>query len=431
MKNKLLTYGRFLIALIVLVLCTLAFWGNFYPLKIFDIQFTAALQSGVVSGFGLSAILLGLVIVLTLLFGRIYCSTLCPLGLYQELLTILFKPFYKKHKFLPQQHYIWAYFIAAVLFGTLCGGTVVLLRMIDPYSIAGNAMSGVWFGLGFAGAVAILVFFKKRFFCTNICPVGAILGFISRFSLFKIRIDTDKCKMCSLCARSCPCGSIDFKNHTVNNETCVKCFKCLAHCNHGALYYGLPKAKKVEFNGSRRKFITAGFILATFGVAFKGGMEFSKKAMAKIKNVILPAGSQSVNDFANRCLNCNLCMQNCPMKIIKPATAETPFVHLDYGDAYCDFNCRKCSEVCPSGAIKRISLKEKQRTKIATAIVDENICVKCGLCAHSCPRKIIIKENDEFPIIRFDECIGCGACANICPVKAIRIEPIEKQMILD
>lgn len=431
MKNKLLIYGRFLIALIVLVLCTLAFWDNFYPLKIFDIQFTAALQSGVVSGFGLSAILLGLVIVLTLLFGRIYCSTLCPLGLYQELLTILFKPFYKKHKFLPQKHYIWAYLIAAVLFGTLCGGTVVLLRMIDPYSIAGNAMSGVWFGLGFAAALAILVFFKKRFFCTNICPVGAILGFISRLSLFKIRIDTDKCKMCSLCARSCPCSSIDFKNHTVNNETCVKCFKCLAHCNHGALYYGLPKAQKIEFNINRRRFIKMGLIFVAFGIAYKSGMELSKKVASKIKSVILPAGANSTQDFTNRCLNCNLCMQNCPMKIIKPATTEMPFVHLDYGDAYCDFNCRKCSEVCPSGAIKRISLKEKQRTKIATAIVDENICIKCGLCAHSCPRKIIIKENDEFPIIRFDECIGCGACANICPVKAIRIEPIEKQMILD
>jgi len=429
MKNKLLIYGRFLIALIVLVLCTLAFWGNFYPLKIFDIQFTAALQSGVVSGFGLSVILLGLVIVLTLLFGRIYCSTLCPLGLYQELLTILFKPFYKKRKFSVQKHYSGTYFLAAILFGSLSVGTVGLLRMIDPYSIAGNAMSGVWFGLGFAGAVAILVFFKKRFFCTNICPVGAILGFISRFSLFKIHIDTDKCKMCSLCARSCPCSSIDFKNHTVNNETCVKCFKCLAHCNHGALYYGLPQAQKIEFNVSRRQFITAAAVLVTFHISQRISIlthlfPFRKKA-------ILPAGSNNVEDFANRCLNCNLCVQNCPMKIIKPATAETPFVHLDYGDTYCDFNCHKCSEVCPSGAIKRISLKEKQRTKIATAIVDENICVKCGLCAHSCPRKIIIKENDEFPIIRFDECIGCGACANICPVKAIRIEPIEKQMILD
>jgi ferredoxin len=302
--------------------------------------------------------------------------------------------------------------------------------MLDPYSVAGNAMSGAWFGLGFVIALTVLVFFKKRFFCTNICPVGAVLGLISRFSLFKIRIDTDKCKMCSLCARSCPCGSIDFKNHTVDNETCVKCFKCLSYCSHGALYYGLPKTEKPAFNINRRKFITAGLVLATFGAAFKGGIELSKKMATKVKNVILPAGSGDVQDFANRCLNCNLCVQNCPMKIIKPANTKTPFVHLDYGDKYCDFNCHKCSSVCPSGAIKRMTLKEKQNTKIANAVIDEDVCIKCGICAIECPKKIIIKEDGELPIIQFDKCIGCGKCANACPVKAISIEPVNKQVTL-
>lgn len=430
MKHKILVWGRRLVACSVLVLCGLAFWGKFYPAKIFDVQFTAALQSGMISGFGLSVALFIFVVLLTLLFGRVYCSTLCPLGLYQELLTILFKPFYKKRKFQVQKHYVWSYFIAAILFGAMFGGSVVLLRMIDPYSVAGNAMSGAVFGLGFVAVLTILVFFKKRFFCTNICPVGAVLGLISRFSLFKIRIDTDKCKMCSLCARSCPCGSIDFKNHTVDNETCVKCFKCLPHCQHGALYYGLPKAKKVEFNANRRQFIKAGLVLATFGAAFKGGIELSKKVAAKIKKVILPAGAGQEQDFANRCLNCNLCVQNCPMKVLKPATKEVPFVHLDYSDSYCSYNCHKCSSVCPSGAIKRLNLTEKRKTKIATAIVDENICVKCGMCALDCPREIIVKEEGEFPIIRFDECIGCGKCAAVCPVKAIRIEPVDKQITL-
>jgi ferredoxin len=428
--NKILKYVRFLIAIAVFVLCGLAFWGKFYSIKIFDFQFAAALQSGIISGLGISAVLLMALILLTLLFGRVYCSTLCPLGLYQEFLTILFTPFYKKRKFQTMKHHIAVYFLAAILFGTLFGGTVVLLRMLDPYSVAGNAMSGAWFGLGFVIALTVLVFFKKRFFCTNICPVGAVLGLISRFSLFKIRIDTDKCKMCSLCARSCPCGSIDFKNHTVDNETCVKCFKCLSYCSHGALYYGLPKTEKPAFNINRRKFITAGLVLATFGAAFKGGIELSKKMATKVKNVILPAGSGDVQDFANRCLNCNLCVQNCPMKIIKPANTKTPFVHLDYGDKYCDFNCHKCSSVCPSGAIKRMTLKEKQNTKIANAVINEDICIKCGICSMECPKNIIIKEDGEFPLIQFDKCIGCGKCANACPVKAISIEPVNKQVTL-
>ena len=430
MYYKVLIYCRFIIALAVAVFCGLAFWGHIYPLQIFDAQFTAAMQSSIVSGLKISAVLLLVVVLLTLLFGRIYCSTLCPLGIYQELLTILFKPFYKKRKFAVQKHYVWAYIIAAVLFGTLFGGTAVLLRMADPYSVAGNAMSGAIFGLGFILALTVLVFFKKRFFCTNICPVGAVLGLISRYSLLKIRIDTDKCKMCSLCARSCPCGSIDFKNRSVNNETCVKCFKCLAHCSHGALYYGLPKAKKVEFNANRRQIIKAGLVLAIFGAAFRGGIDLSKKAAAKVKLAILPAGSRNVADFANRCLNCNLCVQNCPMKIIKPATAETPFVHLDYNGYFCDYNCHQCSLSCPSGAIEHMTLAQKQNTKIANAVVDEDMCVKCGLCAGECPRHIIIKEEGKYPLIRFDECIGCGACAAVCPVKAIKIEPVAKQVKL-
>ena len=431
MKNKVLIYGRFLLAAAILLLFGLAFWSKLYPLKIFDLQFVSALQSGLISGWGLSLILLAMLVIMTLLFGRIYCSTLCPLGIYQELLTILFKPFYKKRRMQPQKHYAFAYFSAAILFGLLCGGTVFLLRMLDPYAVAGNAVSGAWFGLGFLVALTFLVFFKKRFFCTNICPVGALLGLISRFSPFKIRIDTEKCNRCGLCAKTCPCGSINLTNQAVDNETCVKCLKCLGHCRQSALFYGLSKAPQVAFSAKRRQFITAGLTLAVFGVALKSGMELSKFVAAKIKNAVLPAGAGKAEDFANRCLNCNLCVQICPQKIIEPATVDMPFVHLNYGENYCKFNCRKCSEVCPSGAILRISLKQKQNTKIANAVVHEDVCIKCGLCAAECPKHAVIKENGEFPIIRFEKCIGCGKCASVCPVKAIMIEPAKEQVVLN
>lgn len=430
MKNKILVYGRFLIAVSIIVLSLLAFGQQFYPLPVFAAQFTAAVQSGILSGIGLSLILLAILIIITLLFGRIYCSTLCPLGLYQEILTILFKPFYKKRKFIIAHHGSAAYWIAVILFGTLLGGSVALLRLFDPYSIAGNALSGAWFGLGFVGILTILVFFKKRFFCTDICPVGAILGLLSRFSLFKIHLDANKCKMCSLCARSCPCGSIDYKNHTINNETCIKCFKCLSHCRHGALYYGLSPQKTPPFDISRRRLLKTGVLLAALGIAWRGGVSLSRYIAQRVKNVILPAGSRNPADFANRCLNCNLCVQNCPQQIIKPATADIPFVHIEYGNAYCDFNCHKCSTICPSGAIRPLTLKEKRKTKIATAAVNEEVCIKCGLCAFECPKQVIIKEEGEFPLIRFDGCIGCGKCAAVCPVKAITLETVNEQKTL-
>jgi len=426
-----LIYVRFLFALIFFVLCCAAFWHQFYPFKIFDIQFTAALQSGLLSGFGLALALFLCIVLLTLLFGRVYCAVLCPLGFYQEILTFLFKPFYKKRSFQIAKHHTFSYLLAAILFGTLFGGTVILLRMLDPYSVFANALSGACFGVGFLVFLAVLVFFKKRFFCTNICPVGTVLGFISRFAPFQIRINTDKCKVCSLCAKSCPCGAIDFKNHTVNNKICVRCFKCLPKCEHGALYYGLQKTPKAKFSLKRREFLKAGLVLAVFGTALKGGIVLSQKLFQKLKQVILPAGADNPQDFANRCLNCNLCVQNCPMKIIKPATIDTPFVHLEYGNSYCRFDCHRCSSVCPSGAIKRLTLIQKQHTKIANAVINEDMCIKCGVCSFECPKKIIIKQKGKAPVIQFDKCIGCGKCATVCPVKAILIEPVDAQISLN
>lgn len=428
MKNKILIYSRLLISFIVFILCGLAFYGHFYPLKIFDLQFTAALQNGLLSGFGLGLFLFFTIILLTLLFGRIYCSMLCPLGIYQDILTFLFKPFYKKHK--PTQHYIFAYFLAAVLLGTLCRGTVVWLRRFDPYTLTSSALSGSWFGLGFMAALAILVFCKKRFFCTNICPVGAVLGVISRFSLFKIHFNKEKCNRCGWCASVCPCDAIDIENGTVNNETCIKCFKCLNCCQHTALSYGLAPVKPVAFSMKRRQLLVSSAVIILFGAAFRGGITLAQKVASKVKKAILPAGAQSAEKFANRCLNCNLCVANCPLKIIKPADEQIPFVHLTYELYFCDFNCRKCAEVCPSGAIQRLTLAQKQKTKIANAVINKEICIKCGLCEGECPRHIVEMNAGDFPQIHAEKCIGCGACATVCPVQAIRIEPVDQQITL-
>ncbi len=430
MKNKILIYSRLIISFIVFILSGLAFYGHFYPLKIFDLQFTTALQNGLLSGFGLGLFLFFTIILLTLLFGRIYCSMLCPLGIYQEILTILFKPFYKKRLLKPMQHYVFAYFLAAILLGTLCGGTVVWLRLLDPYALTGSALSGAWYGVGFMVALAILVFCKKRFFCTNICPVGAVLGIISRFSLFKIRFNEKKCGKCGLCTGVCPCGAIDAQNGTVNNETCIKCFNCLNYCRHTALSYGLSPTKPVSFSSKRRQLLVSSAVVILFGVACRGGIVLAQKVASKVKKMILPAGAKNVEDFANRCSNCNLCVANCPLKIIKPADEQTPFVHLTYDRYFCDFNCHKCSEVCPSGAIKRITLAQKRKTKIANAVVNKDVCIKCGLCKGECPRHIVEMKTGDFPQIHAEKCIGCGACAMVCPVHAIRIEPVDQQITL-
>ena len=119
------------------------------------------------------------------------------------------------------------------------------------------------------------------------------------------------------------------------------------------------------------------------------------------------------------------------MKIIKKADADFPAVHLDYGENFCDYDCHRCSEICPSGAIRRISLEEKQRTQLGIALVDDKVCIRCGLCAMKCPRQIIERDDEGRPCISSDKCIGCGVCQSTCPVDAIRIEAAERQKVLE
>jgi len=421
MGNKLFLY-RVLAALIVGILSILAFAGIFYPVKFFDFQFAPLLQRLIVNGSVAVAFLFLSLVLVTLLFGRVYCSVLCPLGLFQEILMAVFR---RKNKVRKNRGY--KYFLAALVWGALAGGTVVLLRQIDPYTLFGAAASGAGVGVSAALILGVLVWFKGRYFCTNICPVGAVLGLVARFSPFKIYLQKDTCVSCGLCSAKCPTGSIDFRNKAVDNETCVKCFRCVGSCPHGSLHYGLKPAPEVPFNPGRRQLLIGGAVVATFILAAKSGIKLSQKAAQKIKKVILPAGAGSPESFANRCLNCNLCVENCPMKIIKKANGNYPAVHLDYSENFCDYDCNRCSQVCPSGAIKRLSLPEKQNTRIGLSIIDADKCIKCGLCVMKCPKEAIDKVGNGFPQVLADRCIGCGVCQNACPVKAITVQAVARQ----
>lgn len=423
--NKFYRYLRGGLAVVVGIMAVWAFAGLFYPIQVFDVQLTALLQRVLVDFSLFAAVLLAALLIISLLFGRIYCSMLCPLGLYQEFLMLLFR-----RRVPVQKNRPYKYFLAAVVFGALIGGTAFLVRLIDPYTLFGSAASGAWLGLGVLLALAVLVWFRGRLFCSNICPVGVVLGLISKHALKQIYIEKDKCVSCGLCAAKCPTGSIDFKNKTVDNETCIKCFKCLGGCRRGGIHYGSKPSEKIAFNPARRRLLVSGAVVAVLALAVKGGVELGKTIAAKVKKVILPAGAGNAEDFANRCLNCNLCVQNCPMKILKKADGDYPAVHVDYTDGFCDYDCNRCSAICPSGAIKRLTLAEKQKTQIGLAVINEEVCIKCGLCVMKCPRQAISREDGSFPLVDASGCIGCGACKAACPVKAITIVPVEKQRIL-
>lgn len=427
MNKKIFYRVRLIAAGIVGILTILAFCGLFYPVKILDIQFSAAMQR-IIFDYSLPA--LGIILALcalTFLFGRFYCSLLCPFGILQEFAALIFRRKNTPHNNLP-----FKYLIAALTFGALIGGSAMVIRYIEPYTVLGSAVSLTLFGLIFTAAVLALVFFKNRYFCTNICPVGAVLGLISKISLNKIYIDKDACVSCGMCAKNCPAGCIDHKEKEVDNVTCVKCLKCMAQCPKNAIKYGIKPKKEVKFNPERRDFIWTASALVLFGAAIKAGIEMSDKLVKKVRDIILPPGAVDGNRMAHKCLNCNLCINNCPNKILQKADENFGAVHIDYskGEGFCKYDCNECSKVCPSGAIRKISLEEKQKTRIAMAIIKSETCDKCGLCAQNCPTGAITISPQGFAVVNGLKCIGCGKCKTFCKAGAIEIFAVNEQRMI-
>ena len=311
---------RQIAALIVFLLCVAGFFG-FYQLKVIDVQFGALLQRTFVDFSVIAGVLLLVIAGVTFVCGRFYCSVICPFGFLQELAALIFK---RKNKDKAVKNLPVKYFIAAVTFGALVGGSAVLLRFLEPYTLFGSAITASIVGLVAVFAVLAIVFFKNRFFCTNICPVGAVLGIISKISLKKININKEECVSCGMCERNCPSGCINSKEKFVDNETCVKCLKCLQICPKGAINFGkAPKAEE-KFSLKRRQLIIGAAAIAVFGGMIKAGIILKDKIAEKLKDIILPAGAESKERFANKCYNCNLCVQNCPNKILVKGKRRFP-----------------------------------------------------------------------------------------------------------
>lgn len=420
---------RLTLAIIVFVLTILAFTCKVYPVAFLDLQ-AGPLMQRVLCDFSVyAAVLLGAIFLITLLFGRFYCSTLCPFGILQEIAALIFNRVNE-----PQEKYPYKYFIAALTAGFMIGGSAMLIRYIEPYTTFGSMITLSVFGIILTLAVLALVFFKNRFFCANICPVGTILGLIAKFSVNKIHMDEDICISCGICSRTCPTGCINYIDNIVDNENCLKCMKCLEACPKQAMQYGIMQKKseeeeKEKFSLNRRNLILTASAFVLLGGAIKAGLEISKKLSDKLKNVILPPGSVNESRLLSKCLNCNLCVKNCPNGIIQKGDKNFGAVHINMekGNKHCKYDCHKCSEVCPSGAIKKLSLEEKQKTRISMAVVNEEKCHSCSSCVIACPTGAISLNDAQKAVIDSSKCIGCGKCRSVCPENGIDIFTINEQ----
>ena len=424
----------------------------------------------------LNVVVVVALIALTLIFGRIYCSVICPLGVFQDILARLRR---KKNKYSYSKEVRWLRYPVLVIF-VLAGvaGVGSLFQLLAPYSSYGRIATMIFQPIWKLGnnllamlaermdsyafysidtwmrslpvliiavltlvVLVVLAWRGGRTYCNTICPVGTILSFFARFSWMKIHFDEDKCKNCSLCSKNCKAACIDFKTHSVDYSRCVVCGNCIESCKFDALKYvhkSGNQGKSESVDASKRSFLLASALVSTAAFAQKkeklmdGGLaELEDKVAPERQTPLTPPGSLSFKNLSTRCTGCQLCVSECPNQVLRPSGDLMHLMQptMSYEHGYCRPECTRCSEVCPAGAILKIDQDEKTSIQIGHAVWIKKNCVvltdevECGNCARHCPSGAIemvqLDPNDEespmVPAINEAACIGCGACEYVCP----------------
>ena len=446
------------------------------------------------------AVIVGLVL-LTLVFGRVYCSVICPLGVFQDGVAHLNVALKRKKKnrkpysYSPElkwlRYGVWVVFVIALILGVQA-----LVALLAPYSAWGRIVQNLfqpvylWINNLFAAlaeragsyafyskevwlrslptfivaavtlvVVVILAWRGGRTYCNTICPVGTTLSFFSRFAMFRPMIDANVCKGCKSCEHNCKASCIDVEHRKIDYSRCVACFDCIDSCKLGGLKYRFAwgcrharpdraseiagqagnDAKGQTGNDAGRRAFIAGAALAVGGATLRaqekkvdGGFAAILDKEVPVRDIpVTPPGSKSVKDFYRRCTACQLCVAECPNNVLRPSTDLKHLMQpeMSYERGYCRPECTRCSEVCPTGAIKKITKEEKTQYQVGTARVNPDLCVveqgvTCGNCARHCPAGAIRLVKDEAtgyrrPVVNEERCIGCGACENLCPARPI------------
>ena len=476
----------------------------FLPILLFFIDFTGKLPlflhnlvsiQLIPALLSLNVVVVILLVILSLLFGRIYCSTICPLGVFQDIASWksrLFRKKSKKYRFeYSKPNNIIRYSILAITIIVFIFGSSFLVLLLDPYSIFGRTISQlirplfIWGNNGLTGIlskmgnyslyqveqvsfvpvafsisvfffvlVAVMSWFWGRLYCNTICPVGTVLGFISKISIFHISIKDSDCTSCGLCEKHCKSKCIDSDAKKVDDSRCVSCYNCISTCKKGAITYrSRYKYKKdrpvlnVVDNGRRTFLLASGAALSTVAFANTKKLIGNNESMLSRKP-IMPPGASNFEHFNRHCTGCQLCVTKCPMQVLKPAALQYGISgitqpHLIFSThVFCTYDCNICTSVCPTSALRKLPIEEKKRTQIGVAKFRKNKCVvftdekDCGACSEHCPTQAVhmipYKDGLTIPEVTENICIGCGACESICPARpyqAIYVEGNTNQIL--
>ncbi|MDR1098362.1 MAG: 4Fe-4S binding protein [Tannerella sp.] len=472
---------RILTACLFFVLITLVFTGVLHPWFgwLAKIQLIPAILS-------VNGMMLFILAFITLLSGRIYCSVICPLGILQDGISALSgRRRGKKTRFRYSKAKSWLRYGVLVLFiAAVIAGVNAMVSLLDPYAAYGRIASslpaplfhwgnnllarfaeqvdsyafyatevriknGILSGVAAVTllAIGILAWLNGRTYCNTVCPVGTVLGFLSRFSIFRLTFDTDKCTKCGRCERICKASCIDAKNRRIDRSRCVACFNCMEACHFDALKYIPVRTGKQTPDGSAQEGLSRRNLLAVAGalaltqvteaqqlLQVDGGLaEIKDKKAPDRKTPVVPPGAQGLKNMQTHCTACQLCMSACPENILHPSVKLATFLQpeMSYERGYCRPECTECSRVCPAGAIKPVTVADKTGISIGYAVWNRDYCVvnidrvPCTNCERHCPTKAITlvalepdsKNTLKTPVIDKELCIGCGACEYLCPAR--------------
>jgi len=411
-------------------------------------------------------------VVLTIIFGRFFCSWVCPFGTLHHFVGFLGN---RKKKIAQKiqlnryrkaqciKYFVLVFFLGIAAFPSVGAAlqsglldpiplvtrsfNLVLLPIVDRsanfVSASARFYEGAWLIMAIFLTAVLLNLLIPRFYCRFICPLGALFGVIDRFTIWRIGKNTSECINCKICEQSCEGGCEPAGNIRISE--CVLCFNCRQDCGHEVISYQTKASLAEEITNpdiSRRGFVLS---LAS-GIFAVPAIRLSGKLQGNWSNsVIRPPGALSEEEFLKRCIKCGQCMRICPTNVIQPGGIEgglenlwTPVLNNRIGTSGCQMSCTACGQVCPTSAIRPITLSEKLGIdqfseagpiKLGTAFFDRNRCLPwamdkpCIVCQENCPvSPKAIYTQDYFTTVR-------GGSLTVEKVSGASIETVEKTMV--